>query len=621
MSCTSELKKDLDRLAAAPAGDWSGLGGADHFVQFYEDDGYLADSVSGFIGAGVGAGYGAVVIAMPSHLEAIEERMAAHGLDLSLLRRQGHYVALDAQETLSKFMIGTLPDERRFLEVLGDVLQQVGQRRRGVRAFGEMVAVLWEQGNSAGAIRLEQLWNELMRDHSFSLFCAYPMHGFRGESNGEPLLHICNAHSRVIPAESYSAQSSADARLRAIALLQQKASSLVVEIAERKEAELSMRLEQSKMSMAVEIAKLGIWEVDLERKHFTCSEQCKASFGVGAEESVTYDRFIGLIHPDDRDMFRRALEDSAATARECSLECRVVNGSGPVRWLAVIARPVAASSRRILGVTREITDRKLAAELLEQTVLERTSRLEETIAELESFSYSISHDLRAPLRSMQGFAEILRQECSEKLDGDARTYLQRIISSAARMDRLIQDVLTFSRAVRARLELEPVNLQRLVCGVLESYPNLQERGVQVAVEGALPPVLGNQAALTQCLSNLLGNAVKFVAPGVQPKVRIWAETISGLEQGEGGGASEAQATWVRLFVQDNGIGISREAHHKIFGIFERLNTSFEGTGIGLAVVKKAVERMGGRVGLSSELGNGSTFWIELRHAGSPLEAR
>jgi len=255
----------------------------------------------------------------------------------------------------------------------------------------------------------------------------------------------------------------------------------------------------------------------------------------------------------------------------------------------------------MLGVTLDITERKQTADVLEQTVVERTAKLKEALSELESFSFSISHDMRAPLRSMQGFAAILIEDCGDEISPEARACLERITASAERMDRLIQDVLTFSRVARTDFVMERVDLDRLIRGIIESYPSLQAPKASISLEGKLPIVLGNAAGLTQCLSNLLGNAVKFVGLDTLPQVRVWAEPIT------------SNATpFVRLYIQDNGIGIPHEAHEKIFEIFQRLSKRYDGTGIGLAIVKKAVERMGGRVGLTSNPSNGSTFWLDLK---------
>jgi signal transduction histidine kinase/ActR/RegA family two-component response regulator len=213
----------------------------EHFVQFYESDGFLLNSLSGFIGAAINNGMPAVVVATKAHRDGLDELMRANAVDVNNALASGKYVSLDAAETLSKVMIEGLPEPRRFNEVLGGVISSVTDGRSRVRAFGEMVALLWAEGNHAGAIRLEELWNDLQKAHSFSLFCAYPMHGFGGERFIEPHDGVCTVHSRVLPAESYAGLNNYNDRLREIARLQQKARALETEILERKEVEERLR--------------------------------------------------------------------------------------------------------------------------------------------------------------------------------------------------------------------------------------------------------------------------------------------------------------------------------------------------------------------------------------------
>jgi PAS domain S-box-containing protein len=283
---------------------------------------------------------------------------------------------------------------------------------------------------------------------------------------------------------------------------------------------------------------------------------------------------------------------------------------------------------------RDITQRKrteaalrhakemLANHAAEQELLvaERTATLRETVAELQAFSYSVAHDMRSPLRAMQGFAQFLLEDYSSKLDEQGINYLQQIMRSAARLDRLIQDVLSYSSVLHTTTVMEPVDLDRLMQDLIQTYPSGHKTEIQI--QGKLPKVFGNEAFLTQCFSNLLSNAAKFVSPGTVPRIEVRAEDrISVSRETDAETARPSMLSGpgnvtVRIWVEDNGIGIAPENHDRIFRMFDRINPSqeYQGTGIGLAIVRKAAERMGAQLGLESELGKGSRFWIELQKA-------
>jgi signal transduction histidine kinase/ActR/RegA family two-component response regulator len=233
---------DVAKWNYAPCTNWAEMGDTEHFVQFYEADGFLLNSLSGFIGRAIHADDGAVVVATEAHRNGLDELLQANGLDVTTAKSRGQYVSLDAAETLSKFMVDGAPEPGRFNEFMGGVIASVTDGRTRISAFGEMVSLLWAEGNHPAAIRLEELWNDLQRTHSFSLFCAYPMNGLSGERFIEATGSVCKVHSRVIPAESYADLSDPNARLRAIALLQQKAESLEAEVKERRQVEERLRL-------------------------------------------------------------------------------------------------------------------------------------------------------------------------------------------------------------------------------------------------------------------------------------------------------------------------------------------------------------------------------------------
>ncbi len=278
----------------------------------------------------------------------------------------------------------------------------------------------------------------------------------------------------------------------------------------------------------------------------------------------------------------------------------VVSSSTPRKWSVDDAKLIEDVVSRVWPIIeRARTEATLAEEraALETRVTERTAALQETISDLEAFSYSISHDLRAPLRAMQTYASILSAESRTRLDENAQEYLRRIRVAADRMDRLIQDVLVFSRLARVQMAVERVELASFIASVIESYPGLSDARAEIEVVSPLPAVRANPAALTQCVSNIVGNALKFTPPGVKPKIRIW---------------SAPDGDRAKLFIRDNGIGIPPAEHERIFGMFYQIDPRGGGTGIGLAVVRKAAERMGGAVGVDQSWnGPGTTFWLEL----------
>jgi excisionase family DNA binding protein len=221
--------------------NWHVVADGEHLVQLYETDGFLLDAVAEFAGAALLEGNAGIVIATPAHRAGVEERLRARGIDPAGAAAQDRYLPLDAAATLRAVMDGGVPDAGRFRATIGGMLRRAGAGGRRVRAFGEMVALLVDEGNPAAAIRLERLWNELLQTHAFSLFCAYPIDYFTGESLGTLLGDVCAVHSRAIPAESYTALSDADDRLRTVVQLQQRARSLEAEIAERRGTEARLR--------------------------------------------------------------------------------------------------------------------------------------------------------------------------------------------------------------------------------------------------------------------------------------------------------------------------------------------------------------------------------------------
>jgi len=265
-----------------------------------------------------------------------------------------------------------------------------------------------------------------------------------------------------------------------------------------------------------------------------------------------------------------------------------------------------ATPAYILVAFEDITARKnteeqlrLLNEDLEKRVEARTQALLKSNEQMESFCYSIAHDLRAPLRAVAGFSGLISENYGPVMDQEGREYLSRIQNGAERMDQLIHDLLEFGRLNTVNLATEDVDLEQIFPRVLvQCEKEIEEKHARI-IKKRLQPVHGHPLMLQVVLANLLSNAVKFVPAGVQPEVTV---------------RSEENGSHVRVWVEDNGIGIALQNQQKIFGVFQRLHLSeqYPGTGIGLALVSKGVERIGGRVGVESEPGKGSRFWIDLQ---------
>jgi PAS domain S-box-containing protein len=318
-----------------------------------------------------------------------------------------------------------------------------------------------------------------------------------------------------------------------------------------------------------------------------------------------------FLHPED---LERVLSDQAKAlesgANHFRSEFRIRHKDGREIWFEnighLIRDPQTNALVQIQNTARDITERvhaqkalKVLNAQLERRVLERTQRLGEVNAELESFTSSVSHDLRSPLNAVQGFARALLEDYGETLPTTGRDFVSRIIGASKRMDTLINDLLSYSRLSRTEIRLVPVNLERLLDEVIfELEADIQKANASLKLEGQFPTVLAQGTVLRQILTNLIGNALKFVAQPNLPNIKIWTEQH---EQN------------LRLIVEDNGIGMDAKNLERIFKPFERLHgvSEYPGSGIGLAFVKRGIERIGGRVGVKSTPSRGSQFWLEL----------
>ncbi|HYG35171.1 MAG TPA: PAS domain S-box protein [Clostridia bacterium] len=403
-----------------------------------------------------------------------------------------------------------------------------------------------------------------------------------------------------------------------------------IDITQRKQAEALLKtvlrtveLERSRLAAVLEALPTGVAIADRTGKVTQFNAALTRIWGAPPvpKNAADYGRWRGRWADTGKPLaaedwaMARAIRTGEIVSGDV-IEIEKFDGSGCATIINAAA-PIRDHTGRIIGgvvAEVDITAQKRAEEALraakeelaraneelERRVNERTAKLQEAMAELEQLSYSMIHDMRAPLRAVQSFGGILEEDSESHLSTEGRDLVAKMRTATKRMDRLVVDVLNYSRVLRGELPLEPVDVGELVRGIVETYPNLGPDKAEVQVIPNLPVVVGHPAALTQCLAQLIGNAVKFAKPGQKATVEVQAE-----QRDDG---------WVRVVVEDNGIGIAPEFQNKVFGMFQRLSNPGEGTGMGLAIVKKATERMGGRVGVESEPGKGSRFWIELKSA-------
>jgi PAS domain S-box-containing protein len=339
--------------------------------------------------------------------------------------------------------------------------------------------------------------------------------------------------------------------------------------------------------------------------------------GLSAEESMAPYGWKKILHQEDVPICFKKLSAAVEAGEPYEAECRYRSDkNGRYRWHLVRAIPVKDEQGRLVrwfSSSTDIDDQKRGNEALEKArkrlrhyaddlekrVAERTTHLQESVHSLEGVLYHVAHDLRGPLRAMQGLTTLLLEKYAPKFDAEGRDYAERVVRAATRMDALIRDLLAYGRLGHVKLPAQRIDLEKLAKNVLSQFADeINAQGAKLELRSPLAHVSANDTVLTQILINLISNALKFVACGVAPHVQIWTET---------------DGQKVRLFVQDNGIGIDLAHHQRIFHVFERLHRveDYPGTGIGLAIVMKGAERMGGRAGVESQPGQGSRFWIEL----------
>jgi len=330
--------------------------------------------------------------------------------------------------------------------------------------------------------------------------------------------------------------------------------------------------------------------------------------GYSPEELYNKGKYKDIVHPDDRELLWQSVHDLAAN-KGFELEFRIITRSGEVRWINHRARPVwDEKQQKLVGfysAGQDITSRKRAEEQLkelnerlEERVAERTVQLEAINRELESFSYMVSHDLRAPLRSIDSFSRIIESDYADSIPPEGRKYINLVTENVAQMRKLIADLINFSHMNRKSLKSELVYPRDVIRQSLEDLREEQKNREVEIVIGDLPPFFGDPAMMKLVFLNLLSNALKFTRPRDHARIEIGSFT------------SDKEIVY---FVRDNGVGFDMHYQKKLFGVFQRLHPAgeYEGTGLGLAIVQRIVHRHGGRVWAESTLGEGAIFYFTV----------
>ncbi|WP_229429134.1 ATP-binding protein [Massilia sp. ST3] len=577
-----------------------------HVVRFYHDAATVLAEVAEFLDRGLRGGGAAIVIATPGHLAALRRQLAGFG---SPEGRPGWFpgelILLDAAGTLAQFMVGGWPDAGRFEAVVGAAVRRACASGAPVHAFGEMVALLCEQGLYDAAVRLEQLWNELAEACRFSLFCAYPWHLFPTEDQAVNFHRVCCEHDHVCP-DGGAAEDGPQDLYHRLAVLEQKNQALRREAARAREAEQTLRHRERELVDFVENAAEGLHRVGPDGIILWANAAELALLGYRWEEYVG--RHIAEFHEDPEvigEILRRLKAGDTLHDLPARLRCK----DGSLRNVVISSNACFEDGqlRYSRCFTRDATERQL----LEQAHRER----EALVAELshanrakDEFLAMLAHELRNPLAPVSAAAQLLAVAAEDPRR--VRQAAAVIARQVGHMKGLIDDLLDVARVTRGLVALSraPLDLRYVVSEALEqAAPQLDARRHRLEVE--LPPepalVSADRKRIVQVVVNLLVNAGKFTPEGGTVRVRM-----------------RNLADEIELTVADNGIGIDAELATRVFDLFVQGRRTPDrvqgGLGLGLALARSLVESHGGAITVHSDgAGKGSRFTLHLPRLDQP----
>ena len=575
-----------------------------HVVQLYTDDIFLVEVLSRFIGGAIAMGDAAVVVATKAHHEGLARRLSNQGLDTAKAIRQGRYVVLDARETLPKFMVNGSVDEARFIELIGGALTRLrnaaDRKDSRIAVFGELVALLWADGKPEQAIRVEQLWNDLAREHSFSLLCAYPITGFNNERHIEPFLKMCGEHSGVVPSESYLGLRSEEEQLRSIAHLQQRAHAL--------EKELELRVSEERFRLLVEaVQDYAIFMLDPQGNVSSWNKGAERLKGYQATEIVG--KHFSCFYPEEDLRNAKPQWELTVAAKDGRFEDEGwrLRKDGSRFWANVIITAVRDGSGKLLGfgkVTRDSTERMKTEQALQREVVERKEaqqRLHDSERSLRDLSIHllrsqdeerrrIGRDLHDSLGQYLAVLKVkLDLLVSGRSEGETTEELRQCVSLA---EDSIKEVRTISHLLYPPM-LEETGLTAAIPWFLDGFSS--RSGIKTTFEvapdvGRLPREV--ELAMFRVLQESLTNVHRH-SGSKTAQVRLLSKngmaTLEVADEGKGvppGILNDAGQDWTRAL----GVGLRgmNERMRQLGGMLN-LSSSEKGTTVSASVPKSDID--------------------------------
>lgn len=375
-----------------------------------------------------------------------------------------------------------------------------------------------------------------------------------------------------------------------------------------KDKKLVERIEKNeeRFRLAQKAANIGTWDWNIATNELIWADEINEIFGVTKENfNGTFDSFLSYVHSDDRKYVTDSVEYCLTDNKEYDIEHRINCPNGEMKWVREkgdIIRDFDGKPIRMIGIVQDITRRKKIEDKMTRlnfNLLHQTAELTAVNKELEAFSYSVSHDLRAPLRSIDGFSQALLEDYEDVLDSDGKNYLHRIRNATERMAELIDGLLKLSRITRRQIKKEKINISKIsdsfVKSLKENNPN---RDININIQDNLY-VYGDKHLIQLVIDNLISNAWKFTKKEEKPQIEIGKTKKDGKDV---------------FFISDNGVGFNLDYADKLFAPFQRFHTSdeFEGTGIGLGIVSRVINKHGGEIWVDSKEGEGTTFYFTFQ---------